>query len=61
MPGRRVAPATPFIEFEQDDVLPGDLPLEQIQRLVDACESCHLQFWYPNENPAAESLSQWPK
>jgi len=102
MPGRRVAPDGPFVEFEQDDVLPEDLTPEQIQRLVDAdpaqfarlaqgladaamlalraadamdaeqlfasgdaldqaCERCHLQYWYPKQKPAAESVSPRPK
>lgn len=100
MPGRRVAPDHPIIEFEREDPSPEDLTPEQIQALIDedpakfrslaeglrdaakqalaavdamsvdklfesgdaidqACEHCHLQYWYPKDKrPAAAALSR---
>ena len=100
MPGRRVAPGRPVIEFEVDEVLPEDLTPEQVQVLIDAdpaefarlaqglteasvvalraadamdvealfesgealdqaCENCHVKYWYPKEKPPAlDALSQ---
>jgi hypothetical protein len=103
MPGRKVAPATPVLEFEREDPSPEDLTPEQIQALIDAdpakftrhaqtlteaalvalraadaknvdqlfsagdeidkaCESCHLEYWYPKDKkPAIDALSRRKK
>jgi hypothetical protein len=103
MPGRKVAPDHPIIEFEREDPSPEDLTPEQIQALIDsdpakftrhaqeltqaalialkaadaknvdalfsagdeidkACESCHLEYWYPKDKkPAIDALSRRKK
>jgi hypothetical protein len=103
MPGRKVAPDRPVLEFEREDPSPEDLTPEQIQALIDAdpakftrhahtlteaalvalraadaknvdqlfsagdeidkaCESCHLEYWYPKDKkPAIDALSRRKK
>ena len=44
MPGRRVAPANPFLELEKDEVLPDDLAPAQVQILIDADPASFRRF-----------------